>query len=115
MIHQLKIFPVSFEEGIAGRTTFELRINDRLYREGDYLALNEWNGDFYTGRSCIVYVDYVLRDAPQLLHEEVVCMAIKPCKVFKTQEGMQEFMHTPPHWNEVPIIENALLRSELRE
>ena len=108
MIHQLKIFTNYFEEVIIGRKTFELRLNDRLFKEGDFLALNEWdkNGGFYTGRSCIVYVDYVLYDAPTLLPEGVVCMAIKPCRIFKTQEGMKEFMQSPPSWNKVPVIES---------
>lgn len=106
MIHQLKILPNYFEEVITGRKTFELRLNDRLFKEGDFLALNEWDKNgFYTGRSCIVYVDYILDDAPQLLLENVVCMAIKPCKIFKTQEGMREYMQAPPNWNSVPVIE----------
>ena len=107
MIHQLKITPNYFEEVITGRKTFELRVNDRLFKEGDFLALNEWDKNgYYTGRSCIVYVDYILCDAPQLLPEGVVCMAIKPCKIFKTQEGMREFMQSPLNWNEVPVIEH---------
>ena len=50
MIHQLKILPKFFEKVISGEKTFEVRENDRNFKVGDYLALNEFaNGD-YTGR-----------------------------------------------------------------
>ena len=106
MIHQLKILPNYFEEIITGRKTFEIRLNDRLFKEGDFLALNERDKNgYYTGRSCIVYVDYILCDAPQLLPEGVVCMAIKPCGIYKVQEGIKEVCCAPPNWNSAPVIE----------
>lgn len=64
MIHAIKIQPPYFDDVISGKKTFEIRLNDREYQEGDYLALNEWEqtssvGGHHTGRSCIVYVDYI--------------------------------------------------------
>ena len=63
MIHELKILPHFFREGISGRKTFELRKNDRPFRKGDLLALNEY--------------DYVT-------------MAIKPCVVWKKDRPRNE-------------------------
>lgn len=60
MIHALKILPEYFEAVRNGRKTFELRNNDRDFRVGDYLALNEWDGDHYTGRTELVEVTYMM-------------------------------------------------------
>lgn len=104
MIHQLKILPKFFEKVISGEKTFEVRENDRDFKVGDYLALNEFaNGD-YTGRSCVVYVDYILENFP-LVVPNVVVMAIKPCKVIKVQDGSVDLVAAPWFWNAVPIIE----------
>lgn len=59
MIHALKIDPIYFDEVRNGNKRFELRNNDRDFRVGDYLALNEWDG-MYTGRSELVKVTYML-------------------------------------------------------
>lgn len=80
MIHELKIMPKYFNAVVSGKKTFEVRINDRNYKTGDYLALNEYDvtDSVYTGRSCIVYVDYVLNDESYCKSGYVV-MSIKPC------------------------------------
>ena len=50
MIHALKTKPAYFEASAAGIKGFEVRKNDRPYSPGDYVALNEWNGECYTGK-----------------------------------------------------------------
>lgn len=60
MIHALKTLPEYFEAVRKGDKTFELRENDRDFRVGDYLALNEWDGEKYTGRAQLVKVTYML-------------------------------------------------------
>ena len=64
MIHELKCFPEYFQDIISGKKTFEIRLNDRQYQVGDFLALNEYipSTDSYTGRSCVVIIDYILND-----------------------------------------------------
>lgn len=111
MIHQLKLKSKYFEKVISGEKTFEIRVDDRHYQQGDYLALNEIdNNGIYTGRSCAVCVDYVLRKAEGLLPEGVVCMAIKPCRILKMQEVYNQNYAIPPEWNKVPILTNKLLK-----
>lgn len=60
MIHALKTLPEYFEAVRQNKKTFELRKNDRDFQVGDYLALNEWDGEKYTGRSLLVRVLYIL-------------------------------------------------------
>ncbi len=105
MIHQLKIKNKYFEDVICGKKTFELRQDDRDYAEGDYLALNEVDDSgIYTGRSCMVYVDYILKAVPNLLPDGIVCMAIKPCRLIKTQEENESLVAAPRYWNAVPVL-----------
>ena len=89
MIHELKTLPIYFEEVIDGRKLFEVRKNDRNFKVGDMLALNEYDDDKkeYTGNSCLVYVDYILKDENYCKNGFVI-MSIKPCSVC---------MHTSPY------------------
>lgn len=82
MIHALKQLPQYFEDVLSGVKSFEVRLADRPYRKGDLLALNEFDNETqsYTGRSCLVYVDYILSE-PEYVKNGYVVMAIKPCGV----------------------------------
>ena len=117
MIHAIKILPQFFEAVISGKKQFEIRKNDREYQEGDYLALNEWEqtssvGGHYTGRSCLVYVDYILYGAGLGigLDEDYCIMSIKPCSVNNLQDGVQGFEMAPPNWNKPTLLENRILQ-----
>ena len=110
MIHSLKILPKYFDAVVSGNKTFEIRENDREFSKGDYLALNEWEqtssvGGHYTGRSCIVFVDYILYGAEGVegLDEDYALMSIKPCAIYQRQEGIKEHLASPPDWNS-PIV-----------
>ena len=59
MIHSLKTEPKYFEAVLSGKKTFELRKNDRDFRVGDYLALNEWDGH-YPGASLMAKVTWMM-------------------------------------------------------
>lgn len=82
MIHELKVFPCFFEEILTGKKRFEVRKADRPFAVGDLLALNEYDGfeKRYTGRSCVVGVDYMLSD-PEYVKEGYVILGIRPCEV----------------------------------
>ena len=84
MIHALKQLPEYFAPVIEGIKTFEVRKNDRPFQVGDLLALNEWDAEIerYTGRSCLVLIDYILNDEAYC-KEGYVVLGIKPCEVAK--------------------------------
>ena len=85
MIHELKCLPIYFDPTMNGLKTFEVRKNDRPFRVGDVLALNEFipenpdpyddtvyrqktdewrevDGGFYTGRCILKKISYILDD-----------------------------------------------------
>lgn len=88
MIHQLKQASIYFEDVISGKKPFEVRKNDRNFKVGDYLALNELTphecnekGEHLeTGRSALFRVTYIL-DNPEYCKEGFVVLGIKPCNV----------------------------------
>lgn len=88
MIHSLKIKSEYFEKIISGEKNFEVRKNDRDFRVGDLLALNEYKDLEHTGRSCLVVVDYILSSSELSgiiksdSGNEAVVMAIKPCVIY---------------------------------
>ena len=82
MVHELKLYTKFFEDVISGRKTFEIRKNDKPFHEGDLLALNEFDGTYYTGNSCVVCVDYIISD-PNYVKKDMVVMSIKPCSVYR--------------------------------
>lgn len=63
MIHEVKTKPAYFNASALGVKTFEVRKNDRTYNIGDYLALNEWDGTCYTGRSLLSEIVCILSSA----------------------------------------------------
>ena len=86
MIHAVKIEPKHFEDVISGKKPFEVRKNDRDYRECDYIALNEHepetaasNGG-YTGRSALFRVSHIL-DNPAYCKEGYIIMGLRGCLV----------------------------------
>ena len=63
--HELKTWPVYFEALWDERKRFEIRKNDRDYREGDELLLREYDPERgeYSGREIEAKVTYVLQGA----------------------------------------------------
>ena len=92
MIHELKILPKHFNAVLSGEKTFEIRKNDRPFKKGDLLALNEYDpiSKAYTGASCLVYTDYILDNADYCKSGYVV-MSIKPCCVYRIGRPRNEF------------------------
>lgn len=62
--HSILILQKYFEEILTGVKTFELRKNDRDYKVGDTILLNEFDGKNLTHRLCSVQITYVLKDVP---------------------------------------------------
>lgn len=78
-VHHLKTWPSYFAAVVDGRKRFELRTNDRDFRQGDVLVLQEFDPIFgsLTGVETTVAVDYVSGCRP-FLPEGMVCMTISP-------------------------------------
>lgn len=98
MTHYLKTCPQFYKEVKAGNKTFELRKNDRDYKVGDILVLQEYNpnntcsaglifgfiaslGQFtdngYTGNEIEKKVNYILKGSCFGLEENYVIMGLK--------------------------------------
>lgn len=82
MIHELKIKPQYYEDIKIGIKPFEIRKNDRDFKLGDILILNEYSLDdsgagTYNGHSLIVRVTYLLND-PEYCKEGYVILGIIP-------------------------------------
>lgn len=86
MIHELKCEPEYFREIVNDNKLFEVRKNDRDYRVGDLLALNECEHDenadcdCYTGNSLLCMVTYMLNDE-RFCKDGYVIMGIEKCTV----------------------------------
>ena len=99
MIHALKIQSEYFEAVKSGKKLFEVRVNDRNYKVNDFLGLNEIDkDDEYTGRSCLVYVDYVL----DLGRDNLVVLTIKPVLTRRCDSPTN--LLTNAHDYSVPLI-----------
>lgn len=92
MVHALKIAPEYYEAVRSGKKHFEIRQNDRNFRIGDYLALNELDDTRteYTGRSLIAKITYMLSDE-NYLQPGFVAMGIVLCSIRADDE-----MQCPP-------------------
>lgn len=73
-MHELKILPEYFEAVKSGDKKFELRKDDRDYKVGDIIVLNEWDGEAYTGERIQMKIRYILRDCPEYGLAEGYCI-----------------------------------------
>ena len=67
-VHELKTWPVYFQEIADGNKTFEYRLDDRGFKTGDQVRLREYSvsnaqtlGGCYTGRELTATIGYILR------------------------------------------------------
>lgn len=62
MIHELKTWNEFMLDLATGKKPFEVRVNDRHYKEGDTLMLKGWNKEqgYYTGLQVTAFVTYIL-------------------------------------------------------
>lgn len=73
-IHELKIKPEYFSAVCRGDLNFQIRFNDRIFKVGDILKLEEFDTKGYTGRYVHVEVIYILDD-PALMKPHYVGLA----------------------------------------
>ena len=77
-VHKLKTWPSYFDDIYKGHKNFEIRKNDRDFKIGDDLLLEEWdpNTQKYTGRHCHREITYILNDNPFIELGENVILSI---------------------------------------
>ena len=80
MNHELKIYPVHFQNIMLGLKKVEIRKNDRNYQERDLLILNEYDpiSGRYTGEQLIRKVDFIIKDVDGLYPDYVILQISKP-------------------------------------
>lgn len=61
-VHDVKLGATFFDDVKTGRKTFELRKNDRGYKEGDTIVLHEYKNGATTGRTITKKIVYMLED-----------------------------------------------------
>lgn len=68
------------------KKNFEVRKNDRDFKEGDFLALNEIDDDGnYTGRCTLAKVVGMFADV-EYVKEGYAVLTIKPCKILSEKD-----------------------------
>ena len=76
--HELKIQTPYFDAVITGKKKAELRKNDRDYRVGDMLILNEVDGLDYTKQKSYQMVTHILPGGQFGIDKEYVILSIEP-------------------------------------
>lgn len=78
MTHELKCWPLYFNDISTGKKSFEIRLNDRNFKVGDTLRLCEWDPteQRYTEWSITREVVYITV-FPDGLRDGYVCMGLK--------------------------------------
>ncbi len=82
--HTLKTWPDFYRAILAGDKTFEARVDDRHFKEGDVLILQEFepNYVFLTGAESKYLVTYALRGPAFGVEKGWIVMSIKPVTTF---------------------------------
>ena len=62
MVHRLKIAPQYFKDLVSGVKTFEVRRNDRNFKVGDIVTLEEYKDGNYTSNYVNAEITYILDD-----------------------------------------------------
>lgn len=61
-VHEVKLARMFYDDVKRGKKTFELRKNDRGYKEGDILEMREYSAGAETGRKIRARITYILED-----------------------------------------------------
>lgn len=87
MIHELKTWIEFFDAVYWGDKTFEVRKNDRNFKEGDILILKEFDSKInkYTGRETVRHVSYVLQGGSFGIEKGFVVLGLKD-RLFSNSE-----------------------------
>lgn len=76
-LHELKILPQYYKKVSSGEKRFEIRKDDRDFKVGDLIRLNEFDNE-YTGRDCLVEIIDKLDGGNYGLEKGYCILSIKP-------------------------------------
>lgn len=97
MIHHIKCWPKFYEAVVSGKKRFEYRQNDRDFKEGDFIVLEEFEYDdrLYTGREEMFRVLYTLshNDIKSLPEGYVIMSISEPLGLsgVRNQDNLDQF------------------------
>ena len=76
-IHKLKVWTEFYVDLESGLKKFEIRINDRDYKVGDYLLLCDYNKntDEYSGKEIFKQITYIVEGFG--LKDGYICLGIE--------------------------------------
>ena len=75
-VHNLKIKPKYFKDVVAEVKKFEIRFNDRFFKVGDLIVLEEFDDRGYTGKYVNAEITYICDD-PAFVKKDYVVLGIK--------------------------------------
>lgn len=77
-VHCLKTWPEIFKPMVSGIKTFDYREDDRGFKVGDALVLQEWDPKLedYTGEMITVWIDYLMFGGQFGIPEGYVIMSV---------------------------------------
>ena len=76
-IHNLKIKPNYFKDVIAEIKRFEVRFNDRNFKVGDLIVLEEFDDKGYTGKYVNAEITYICDYLLSFVKKDYVVLGIK--------------------------------------
>lgn len=82
MIHELKTINPYFQKSYEKQKTFEVRNNDRNFKVGDIVRLNEYHEkrNFFSGRYVEGVITYILREYSDALNANYCVFLYKETK-----------------------------------
>lgn len=98
-VHDVKLGATFFEDVKTGRKTFELRKNDRGYKEGDTIVLHEYKDGATTGRTITKKIVYMLEGFTGL--EDGYCIL----GLGEVEETLQEAAAGAADYIDNPVME----------
>ena len=100
MVHLIKIDTQYFQDVIEGRKRFEIRKNDRGYKQDDVLVMKEVRCFEETGRACVCTVLYILDDQ-FYLRPGYICMSIQHMNLQHVTYNDAEIADMISHFDDV--------------
>ena len=75
--HNLKTFKNHFSEVILGNKKAEVRVNDRSFKNGEFLNLKEFHLGKYTGNEHKVKITHILNGGQYGINKKYVILSIE--------------------------------------